>query len=144
MVDNCQFINRRNQSKEYRHSNHSVGLAHVHLVWIPKRRKKVLVNKIKTRLAAILEEVANENNWLIKALEIAPDRVHVLIEHGSDVAIHKIVKALKGRSSRLLRQEFPQLLKLPSLWTHSYFYDTTGKISTAKVVQYINDPHHSD
>lgn len=140
----------RDRSKEYRHSNQSVGLAHVHLVWIPKRRKKVLVKGIKTRLAAILGEVATENDGLIKGLEIAPDHVHVLLEHGSDVAIHKIVKALKGRSSRLLRQEFPvhvrlrKLLKLPSLWTHSYFYDTTGKISTAKVLKYINDPHQGD
>ncbi|MDJ1178429.1 transposase, partial [Roseofilum sp. BLCC_M91] len=42
----------------------------------------------------------------------------------------------------LLRQEFPELCKLPSLWTHSYFYDTTGKVSTAKILEYINDPHH--
>lgn len=133
----------RDKSVQYRHSNHSVGLAHVHLVWIPKRRKKVLVGKVKTRLAAILNEVALENDWLVKALEIAPDHVHVLIEHSSQVAIHQIVRALKGRSSRLLRQEFPHLLKLPSLWTRSYFYDTTGKVSTAKIKEYINDPHHS-
>ena len=88
----------KNQQKIYRHGNHSVGLAHVHLVWIPKRRKKVLVDQVKIRLAAILSEVATEKGWLIKGLEIAPDHVHVLIEHGSDVAIHKIVKALKGRS----------------------------------------------
>ncbi|MDJ0517069.1 MAG: IS200/IS605 family transposase [Trichodesmium sp. MO_231.B1] len=132
----------KNQQKKYRHSNHSVGLAHVHLVWIPKRRKKVLVGEVKARLATILWEVTTEKGWLIKGLEIAPDHVHVLIEHGSDIAIHKIVKALKGRSSRLLRQEFPELCKLPSLWTHSYFYDTTGKVSTAKILEYINDPHH--
>ncbi len=50
--------------------------------------------------------------------------------------------ALKGRSSRLLRDEFPELKKLPSLWTRSYFYDTSGKVSTTKVMAYINDPHH--
>ena len=60
----------------------SVGLAHVHLVWIPKRRKKVLVGQVKIRLAAILSEVATEKGWLIKGLEIAPDHVHVLVEHG--------------------------------------------------------------
>ncbi|WP_293162007.1 transposase [Okeania sp. SIO2C9] len=49
----------------------------------------------------MLWEVTTEKAWLIKGLEIAPDHVHVLVEHGCDVAIHKIVKALKGRSSRL-------------------------------------------
>jgi putative transposase len=65
-------------------------------------RKKVLVGQVKIRLAAILSEVATEKGWLIKGLEIAPDHVHVLIEYGSDVAIHKIVKALKGRSKSTL------------------------------------------
>ncbi|MGK7926308.1 MAG: IS200/IS605 family transposase [Spirulina sp.] len=132
----------RDESKSYRHSNHSVGLAHVHLVWIPKRRKKVLIGDVKSRLAVILHEVASENGWFIKAIEIAPDHVHLLVEHGSQVAIHQIVKAFKGRSSRILRQEFSHLCKLPSLWTRSYFYDTTGKVSTTKIMDYINDPHH--
>ncbi len=56
----------KNQQKKYRHSNHSVGLAHVHLVWIPKRRKKVLVGEVKARLATILWEVTTEKGWLIK------------------------------------------------------------------------------
>ena len=133
----------RDESTGYRHSNHSVGVACVHLVWIPKRRKKVLTGDVKLRLSRILNEVADERGWLIKALEIAPDHVHVLVEYGSDAPIHQIVKALKGRSSRLLGQEFPHLCKLPSLWTRSYFYCSTGEVSTAKVMEYINDPHHS-
>lgn len=54
----------------------------------------------------------------------------------------KVVRAFKGRSSRVLRQEFPHLCKLPSLWTKSYFYDKSGKVSTAKIMAYIHDPHH--
>ncbi|MEA5540511.1 MAG: transposase, partial [Limnoraphis robusta] len=42
-----------------------------------------------------------------------------------------------GRTSRFLRQEFPELLKLPSLWTHSYMFDTTGKISSKRILEYI-------
>jgi putative transposase len=126
----------------YRHSNHSVGLAVVHLVWIPKRRKPVLKGEIKDRLSVVLDSVAADQGWLIKAKEIASDHVHLLVEYDEDTAIAEVVRAFKGRSSRLLRKEFPELLKLPSLWTRSYFYDTSGKVSTAKVMAYINDPHH--
>lgn len=129
-------------NRVYRHNNHSVGSATVHLVWIPKRRKKVLIAGVKTRLAAILTEIANENEWIIKAMEIAPDHVHLLVEYPPNVAIHQIVKAFKGRSSCYLRREYPHLLRLPSLWTNAYFYDTTGKVSTAVIQDYINDPHH--
>lgn len=133
----------KNESREYKHNNHSVGMATVHLVWIPKRRKPVLVGKIRVRLAQILNEIAAERDWIIKALEIASDHVHVLVEYDPKTPINSVVKAFKGRSSRLLRQEFSELLKLPTLWTHAYFYDTTGKISSAIIQEYINDPHHS-
>ncbi len=79
---------------------------------------------------------------MIKALEIAPDNVHVLVEHDPKTAINSIVKAFKGRLSRLLRQEFSHLLKLPTLWIHAYFYDTTGKVSSTTIEKYINDLHH--
>jgi putative transposase len=126
----------------YRHNNHSVGLATVHLVWIPKRRKAILVGDVNTRLSEILDSVANENKWIIKAKEIASDHVHLLVEYDEKTAICEVIRAFKGRSSRLLREEFPHLRKLPSLWTKSYFFDTSGKVSIAKVMDYINDPHH--
>jgi putative transposase len=132
----------RKDSVGYRHNNHSVGLATVHLVWIPKRRKPVLKGDIRTKLSEILESVAVDNGWIIKAKEIASDHVHLLVEYDENTAICDVVRAFKGRSSKLLRDEFPDLKKLPSLWTRSYFYDTSAKVSTTKVMEYINDPHH--
>ena len=126
----------------YRHSNHSVGLATVHLIWIPKRRKPVLIGEVKMRLSEILDSVAHDNDWLIKAKEIASDHVHLMVEYDEVTSIASVVRAFKGRSSRLLRQQFEHLLKLPSLWTKSYFYDTSEKVSTEKIMAYINDPHH--
>lgn len=146
LVDRCQPFNQnimRKDSLGYRHSNHSVGLATVHLVWIPKRRKSVLIGDIKLRLCTILESVATDNGWIVKAKEVAPDHVHIMVEYDSDTTIAEVVRAFKGRSSKLLRDEFPQLKALPSLWTKSYFYDTSGKVSTEKIMSYINDPHHS-
>jgi putative transposase len=117
-------------------------MANVHLVWIPKRRKPVLIGEVRLRLSQIITDVAVEKGWIVRALEIAPDHVHLLVEYDPKTPINSVVKAFKGRSSRLLRKEFPHLLKLPTLWTHSYFYDTTGKVTTTKITEYINDPHH--
>ena len=97
---------------------------------------------MKRRCADIFQSVATDKKWLIKAMEIASDHVHLLVEYDPQHSISQVAKAFKGRSSRILRQEFPELLKLPSLWTHSYGFDTTGKISTQKILDYINDPHH--
>jgi putative transposase len=132
----------KDTSYEYRHYNHAVGLSVVHLVWIPKRRKKVLVGDIRTRLGQIMADVATEHDWFIRAVEIAPDHVHLFVEVHPTDAIYQVVKAFKGRSAHILRREFPQLTKLPSLWTNSYFFSTAGSVSAATIERYINDPHH--
>lgn len=128
----------------YRRFNHCLGTCTVHLVWIPCRRKHVFHRRedLKLRGLEIFQSVATEKEWFIKAVEIASDHVHLLVEYDPHHSISQVVKAFKGRSSFLLRKEFPELKKLPSLWTHSFMFDSTGKISTSKVIDYINDPHH--
>lgn len=133
----------RRNSYEYRHYNHSLGLAVVHLVWIPKRRKPVLVDKVRDRLFEIIGEVAKERDWNVRTLEIAPDHLHLFVEIHPTDAINQVVKAFKGRSAYLLRKEFPHLTRLPSLWTNSYFFSTAGNVSADTIERYINDPHHS-
>jgi putative transposase len=101
-----------------------------------------LVGDVRQRLYGILEEVAKEHEWVIKAKEVAADHVHILVEFDEKSPISELARAFKGRSARILRQEFPHLTKLPSLWTRSYFFDTTGKVTTERIMSYINDPHH--
>jgi putative transposase len=132
----------KSTSYEYRHYNHSVGLAVVHLVWIPKRRRKVLIGDVKTRLIQIFQELAIEKEWAIRALEVAPDHIHLFVEVHPTDAINQVVKAFKGRSSNYLRKEFEHLKKMPSLWTNSYFFSTAGNVSADTIERYINDPHH--
>lgn len=124
---------------ELKHSNHAAYQVCYHFVWIPKRRKKVLVNVVAERLREICDEVANEHGWTILRLVIRPDHVHLFVEATPREAPHEIVRAFKGRSSRLLRQEFPHLLKLPSLWTHSYLCRTAGNVSAAGIERYIRE-----
>ncbi len=131
-----------NITLEYRIGNHSKGNAVVHLVWIPKRRKRVLIGEVAKRLRQIINELALQKDWDVLALEVTPDHVRLFVEHQPNIAINQIVKAFKGCSSYMLRKEFPQLLKLPSLWTNSYFYSTAGQVSADVITRYIEDPHH--
>jgi len=129
--------------EDYKTHNHVKFLINYHFVFIPKRRKKVLVDAVATRIRQIFAEVAIENGWDILALEVAPDHVHLFVSVNPTDTPHLIVKAFKGRSSRYLRQEFSRLLRLPSLWTSSYFVSTAGNISSESVRRYIEDPHHA-
>lgn len=122
---------------DYRHEGKRVFLINYHLVWIPRRRRPVLVGKIPKRLTQIIQTLAAEKNWQVMALEVKPDHVHCFVSADPSTAPHKIVKAIKGRSSNMLRKEFPELLKLPSLWTRSYFCSTAGNVSNETIRRYI-------
>lgn len=122
---------------EYKKSKHQVYLINYHIIWCPKRRKKILVDKIKERLKDIIYEVAKEKQVEIIALEIMPDHIHLFISLHPQLVIHKLIKAFKGRSSYYLRKEFPELLRLPSLWTKSYFVSTAGNVSSKTIQAYI-------
>jgi len=124
---------------QYKHSRNKVFLINYHLIWCPKRRKKVLVGDIKTRLEQIINEVAKEKNIDILALEIMPDHLHLFVSSHPNILVHNLIKAFKGRSSNLLRKEYPELLKLPSLWTHSYFVSTAGNVSSETIQKYIEE-----
>jgi len=122
---------------EYRHSKHHVYLINYHLIFCPKRRRPVLVGKVKNRLMQIIKDKAKQIEVGIIALEIMPDHVHIFVSAYPMIPAHKIVKTFKGVSSNILRKEFPHLLKLPSLWTRSYFVSTAGNIGNETIKKYI-------
>lgn len=110
-----------------------------HVIWCPKYRRSVLVDGVDERLKEILAETASEFDASIKAMEVMPDHVHVFFEFDPRQNLHKIVKAMKRRSSRILREEFPWLQKrLPTLWTNSYFACSVGHIGEDAVARYVN------
>ena len=77
-------------------------------------------------------------------LEIMPDHVHLLIEVDPQFGIHKLVKNIKGYTSKILRQEFKVLTtKLPTLWTNSYFISTVGGAPLSIIKQYIENQKRS-
>ena len=72
-----------------------------------------------------------------------PDHVQLLVECDPQLGIHQLVRLLKGRSSRLLRQEFPVLKrKLPTLWTNSYLVSTIGVAPLSIMKHYIENQKH--
>jgi putative transposase len=100
----------------------------------------VLIDQIAERLKTILREIAAEHQATVLELEMMPDHVHLLCEVDPQYGIHRLVRQMKGRSSRLLRQEFPTLRsRLPTLWTNSYFVSSCGGAPLAVIQQYIEN-----
>jgi putative transposase len=125
--------------QEYRHKYTSLTLLNYHFVWIPARRRKVLVGAVVPRLEALLREAAERIACEILYISSQPDHVHIFIASPPTLAPDQIMFHLKGYSSRVLRQEFAHLRKMPSLWTRSYFGRTAGMVSSAVIQRYIEE-----
>lgn len=114
-----------------------------HVVWCPKYRRSVLHRPVDERLKQIIREVADERGAEIVELEVMPDHVHLLVEVDPQYGIHRLVKQMKGRSSRYLREEFPSLKsRIPTLWTNSYFVATVGGATLETVKRYVENQKH--
>ncbi|MEQ4717280.1 IS200/IS605 family transposase [Nonomuraea sp. B19D2] len=110
------------------------------MVWCPKYRRRVPGGRIETRLKELICKVIEEKGAWLVGLEVMPDHVHLLVEADPQFGIHKPVKAIKGRSSRVLRQEFPHLKsKLPTLWNNSSFVATVGGAPVDVVERYVEN-----
>jgi putative transposase len=89
---------------EYRSNRNIVFSCKYHVVFCPKYRRQVLVNGVDRRLKQIIAEVVEETDSILMEIEVMPDHVHLLIDVDPQFGIHRVVKAIKGRSSR--RNEF--------------------------------------
>jgi REP-associated tyrosine transposase len=126
-------------------NNNVVYSCKYHVVWCPKYRRSVLTGAVEKRLKTILRETARERHADVLELEVMPDHVHLLIEVDPQYGIHRMVRQLKGRSSHMLRREFPSLTtRLPTLWTSSYFVSTVGGAPLAGIKQYIENQKRSE
>ena len=129
-----------NSSMDLKSNNNIVYSCKYHVVWCPKFRRPVLVNGVDERLKGILRGVATETQAEILEMEVMPDHVHLLVEVDPQFGIHRFVKLAKGRSSRLLRDEFAWLRsRLPTLWTNSYAVFTVGGAPLAIIKRYIEN-----
>lgn len=124
----------------YKSNNNVVYSCKYHVIWCPKFRRRVLVDAIESRLKEIIQKVCIELKSELIELETMPDHVHMVVEVDPQFGVHRLVKHIKGVSSRHLRQEFPSLrTRLPTLWTNSYFVSTVGGAPLEVVKQYIEN-----
>ena len=113
-----------------------------HLVWVPKYRRRVLTGALAERLAELLREGADVNKWRVHELNIQPDHVHLLLQIDPDCKLSTVMNSLKGGTSRVIRQEFPDLREFlwgKHLWADGYFAETVGQIEETALRRYIRE-----
>jgi putative transposase len=127
---------------EYNKTSHAVYDIKYHIIWVTKYRYKVISGEIGKRLRDLIRQGCEARNITIVQGSIGKDHVHMLLSCPPSLSPSKIVQYLKGRSSRLLQDEYPELKKRywgQHLWGRGYFCATVGSVTEETIKQYIEN-----
>lgn len=133
------------KQKRYWSGAHTKHRMLYHIVWIPKYRKRILDGAIAQRIKELLEECAEVNRWRIDELNIQKDHVHMLVQLRPDVSVSRVVQLFKGKTSYMIRKEFPKLKEFywgrpaDSFWGDGFFVEIIGQVSEDKIKVYIRN-----
>ena len=131
--------------KEPRRGSHTVSILTVHIVWVTKYRFPVLKGDVQKRCRELVIQICDTEDVRILKGVVSKDHLHMHVEYPSKVSISNLVKRLKGRTSRRLQDEFPQLKKRywgRHFWAIGYGAWSTGNLTEEMVQEYLE--HHRD
>lgn len=123
-------------------STNAVFSLNYHFITVVKYRRKVFVNDdIINSLKSIIEQVSKENDVQVIEQECGEDHIHLLFRAKPTLNFKSYIQSLKGRSARLLRAQYPDLLKDKlwgeHFWSPSYFLATTGNVTLDVLKEYV-------
>jgi putative transposase len=125
---------------EYRRGSHTVYNLQYHFVWVTKYRYEVLRGEVAERTRELIRQSCMSREIKILKGHVAKDHVHLLVSCQPGLSPAKVVQYLKGRSSRMLQQEFSHLRKRywgKHLWARGYFCVSVGDATTEQIAEYI-------
>jgi len=125
---------------KYRRTKTTVSLINYHFVFCPRYRRKIfLIPNVEERFKHIVKYVCKEMDIELIAIECDKDHVHMFLNCLPALSPSDIMQKIKGVTSRVLRDEFEELKKMPSLWTRSYFVSSAGNVSSETIKKYVEN-----
>jgi putative transposase len=115
--------------KELRHDRHTVSLLTDHMVITPKYRGKILIGDVALIAEAIIRKTCKEMDIKIIDISVNIDHVHLFFQYPPKYSVSFIAKKIKGRSSRILRKNFPHLKEWceDHLWSPGCYHGSVGQ-----------------
>ena len=137
--------------KRYRSGSHTVYDLKVHLVWSTKYRYEVLTKDVGIRLRDLIRQTCDSHDIQIIKGRVSKDHVHLYISYTPTLSVSEIVRRIKGRTSRKIQEEFPQLGKRywgKHFWGIGYAAFSSGHVTDKMIQEYLNNhdqhPNHND
>ena len=123
--------------KKYRRTKTTVSLINYHFVFSPRYRRKIFdIKNVEERFKEVVRDICYDLEVEIIAIECDRDHTHMFLNCLPTLSPADVMQKIKGASSKIIREEFKELNKMPSLWTRSYFVSTAGNVSSEFKVRY--------
>ena len=124
---------------EYKYTKTTVSLINYHFVFCPRYRRKIFnIPGVEEKFKEMTSDICRENDIEILAMECHIDYVYMFVSVYPSMDVPEIMHIIKGATSRKLREVFPELRQMPSLWTRSYFVSTAGNVSSETIKWYVD------
>ena len=130
---------------EQRRGSHTVTRLTVHLVWVTKYRYPVLKGEIQKRCRELIMQISDAEDVKILKGVVSKDHVHMHVDYPPSKSISDLIRRIKGRTSRLLQQEYPELQKRywgKHFWAIGYGAWSTGNLTEELVQEYLEHHRH--
>jgi len=128
----------------YQHRRHNKTLLMVHLIFVTKCRKPILVNGFTDGVKRIIFDTCKKKHWYIHRMETDKDHIHILLQYSPKDSVTEIVSTLKQMSTFYAWKHYSRFLKdyywkEHTLWSDGFFACSIGNASKRTVEHYIEN-----
>jgi len=121
--------------------SHTVWECKYHIVWVPKKRRKIIYGKLRQELRTIFKRLCEYKGVEVIEGTMCMDHIHICIAIPPKYSVSTIVGYLKGKSAMIVFEKYSRLkrnFRGHSFWARGYYVSTVG-LDEAKVRRYIKN-----
>ena len=131
-------------SKKSNHitTNRSKHYLKIHLIFVCKYRKPLLIGNLNEDMKTILENITNNSDFSIEVMESDINHIHFLIRYIPRLSVSSIVRKLKQESTKQIWSLYSDVLSQEfwlekTFWSDGYFACSIGEASPETIREYI-------
>jgi putative transposase len=126
--------------------SHTVWECKYHIVWVPKKRRRVIYGKLRQEIVRILKRLCEYKKIDIVEGKACLDHIHLCLSILPKYSVAGMIGYLKGKSSMVIFEQFSKLkknFKGHHFWARGYYVNTVG-LDEGKIKKYIRDQDENE
>lgn len=124
----------------YRYTKNTVSLINYHFIFCPRYRRKIfLIPNVEQRFKELVQIKCKELEVEVISIECDKDHSHIFLNCLPTLSPSDVVRQIKAYTSSVLREEFLQLSKMPTVWTRNYFVSTAENVCDEIIKDYVEN-----